>query len=156
MAVEIEKKYLVINDLWKKVNPRAHRCKQGYIMADPSCSIRVRLTDERAFLAIKKQKKGLARWEFEYEIPMSDAEEMLNNLCTSPLIEKARYLVPFAGHIWEIDVFAGQNKGLVVAEVELQQENEIIQIPAWLGPEVTNDPRYLNINLVKHPFSSWR
>lgn len=156
MAIEIEKKYLVIDDHWKKANPRAHLCKQGYIMADPSCSIRIRLTDERAFLAIKKQKKGFARWEFEYEIPVADAEEMLNNLCTTPFIEKTRYLVPFAGHIWEIDVFAGQNKGLVVAEVELKDEMETIQIPAWLGQDVTNDPRYLNINLAKHPFSSWR
>lgn len=155
MAIEIERKYLVINDHWKKVNPRGYRFKQGYLSADASCVFRVRLTGERAFLTIKKKKKGLSRWEYEYEIPVPDAEEMLNHLCITPFIEKMRYLVPFAGHIWEIDVFAGQNKGLVVAEVELKDEKEEIQIPSWLGQEVTGDPRYLNINLVKHPFSSW-
>jgi adenylate cyclase len=155
MGIEIERKYLVINDEWKRGNPRGHRFKQGYLTRDASCIIRVRLTGERAFLTIKKKMKGLSRWEYEYEIPVRDAEEMLNNICIAPFIEKMRFLVPCAGHVWEVDVFEGQNKGLVLAEVELKEEKEEIIPPPWLGIEVTGDPRYLNINLVKHPFQSW-
>jgi adenylate cyclase len=155
MGIEIERKFLVINDEWKRGNPRSHRFKQGYITRDATTIIRVRLTGERAFLTLKKKMKGLSRWEYEYEIPVGDAVEMLNNLCISPFIEKMRYLVPCTGHVWEVDVFEGQNKGLILAEVELKDEKEEIISPPWLGTEVTGDSRYLNINLVKHPFKSW-
>lgn len=155
MAVEIERKFLVGNDDWKRENIRGLRCCQGYIAAEASSLIRVRIAGERGFLTIKQRGQGLSRYEYEYEIPLSDAREMLNRVCPVPLIEKMRYEVMYAGKLWEIDVFEGPNRGLTVAEIELRDETETIVKPPWLGMEITDDPRYLNINLAKHPYQCW-
>lgn len=153
MAKEIERKFLVKGESWKQGEGSLFR--QGYLSTDPERTIRVRIADHSGFLTIKGLTRGASRLEFEYEIPLPDADEMLNQLCSGPIIEKRRYLVPVADVIFEIDEFLGENNGLIVAEVELQREDQTIPIPDWLGPEVTDDPRYFNANLVRHPFSRW-
>jgi len=155
MGIEIERKFLIRNNDWKKGKPQGLRCCQGYIAEDASILIRVRVAGDKGFLTIKKADTGLSRYEYEYEIPLSDAREMLDRFSLMPVIEKTRYKIPYAGRLWEIDVFEGRNRGLVVAEIELQNEKELISKPPWLGREVTDDPRYLNINLSKYPYQSW-
>jgi len=155
MGIEIERKFLVRNDDWKKENPQGLRYCQGYIAEDASILVRVRVAGDKGFLTIKKADTGLSRYEYEYEIPLSDAREMLDRFSLMPVIEKTRYKIPYAEKLWEIDVFEGRNRGLVVAEIELQNEKELISKPPWLGREVTDDPRYLNINLSKYPYQSW-
>jgi len=155
MGIETERKFLVKNDNWKKDNARGLWCCQSYITEDATSLIRVRIVGEKGFLTIKKRREGLSRYEYEYEIPLCDAREMLNRICRYPVIEKTRYEVLYGGILWEIDVFEGPNRGLTVAEIELHDETEEIIKPPWLGMEVTDDPRYLNINLAKHPYQLW-
>ncbi|MBA53997.1 MAG: adenylate cyclase [Pseudomonadales bacterium] len=160
MAVEIERKFLVANDDWRRLKDGSELSgipfRQGYVPTEGMTTVRVRLEGDKAKLTIKGKNQGLSRAEFEYEIPLSDAEQMLDNLCARPLIEKTRYFRPEAGVTWEIDVFAGDNAGLVVAEVELQSEDQQLDLPNWLGQEVSDDPRYYNVNLVSNPYRNWR
>jgi Uncharacterized protein conserved in bacteria len=155
MAKEIERKFLVINDRWRKVADAGVLCVQGYFTSNSQCSIRVRIIGNQANLNIKSATLGIIRTEYEYEIPLADAREMLRHFCTKPLIEKTRYHVRYDRHTWEIDVFSGANAGLMVAELELAHCDEPFTRPAWTGDEVTADPRYYNVCLVEHPYRDW-
>ncbi len=154
MGEEIERKFLVVGDRWR-AGATGTRYRQGFLSTDPQRTVRVRVAGDLGFLTIKGMAVGARRAEYEYEIPVADAEQMLDSLCERPLIEKVRYVLRVGAHTWEIDVFEGENAGLVVAEVELGQEDETFEMPEWLGQEVTHDPRYFNANLVKAPFFSW-
>ncbi|MDZ7797297.1 MAG: CYTH domain-containing protein [Candidatus Marinimicrobia bacterium] len=151
---EIERKFLVKNDGFKTGAKRIH-ARQGYLLCEEKGNARVRIEDRGAFLTIKKYISGISRWEFEYSVPVNDAEVMLNELCGGRIVVKDRYLVKYGGLLWEVDVFSGENAGLIIAEVELGSEDQPVEKPPWAGEEVTCDPRYLNVNLAKHPFSKW-
>lgn len=152
MAREIERKFLVIGTDWKQGN--GVYFSQGYLNSTKERTVRVRLAGGKAFLTIKGLAEGISRSEFEYEIPVSDAEELLK-LCEEPLIQKIRYCVSFKGFKWEVDEFKGENEGLVIAEIELESESQIFDIPRWIGEEVSNDPRYYNSSLVTNPYKKW-
>lgn len=154
MGREIERKFLVTGDGWRK-GATASRLSQGYLAAGRERSVRVRLEDGRGTLTIKGRAKGISRPEYEYAIPARDARELLALLCEKPLIEKIRRRTRFGGKVWEIDEFLGDNAGLVVAEVELKRAGERLLRPPWLGREVTKDPRYLNARLFKRPYRLW-
>ena len=154
MATEIERKFLVNGDLWRSLGT-GQSYKQGYIPTQDQTAVRIRIVGDRAYLTIKGKNQGMVRAEFEYPIPLDDAEMMLATLCRPPFIEKIRYRIPQGDLIWEIDEFSGENQGLILAEVELQSEHQAIAIPTWIGQEVTADPRYYNSNLVNHPYQSW-
>lgn len=155
MGKEIERKFLVKDDRWK-VGVVGVNYRQGYLSSNNQCVVRIRTEGKSAFLTIKGKNRGLIRSEFEYPIPLAEANEMLYNLCNTPLIEKTRYHIEFAGMLWEIDEFKGDNHGLIVAEVELENEQQEIEKPEWIGEEVSYDPRYYNVNLVKNPFCKWK
>lgn len=156
MAFEIERKFLVVNDNWRARAPAGTFYRQGYLCMEKRRAVRVRIFGNRGYLSVKSQEeKGITRREFEYEIPLSDAEEMLEALCDHPPVDKIRYVVAEAGARWEVDVFEGENQGLVVAEIELESEDQPFQRPAWAGREVTDDERYLNLYLYLHPFKKW-
>ena len=155
MAIEIERKFLVKDTSWRNESDAGQEFVQGYMVGGAKASVRVRIEGVKAFLNIKSATIGVTRMEYEYPIPVTDAREMLDRLCDKPLIEKNRYLVHRKGLVWEIDVFKGENAGLVVAEVELQSQIQIFESPTWLGEEVSHDPRYYNVNLIKHPFKNW-
>ncbi len=155
MATEIERKFLVTNNNWKKHVTQSIPIKQGYFCHNKTVSIRVRISDKHAWLNFKSINIGIQRAEYDYEIPASDAWEMLESLCQKPIIEKTRYLLPDNGHTWEIDVFEAKNTGLVIAELELNHINQQFQLPNWVGQEVTNDQRYYNPWLCSHPFQQW-
>lgn len=154
MGVEIERKFLLSGDGWKSLGEPVF-FKQGYLSSNKERVVRVRIEGDRAVLTIKGANKGATRGEWEYEIPVADAIELLDGLCEQPLIEKFRRRIPFAGNVWEVDEFLGVNAGLVVAEIELQSEDQQFDQPDWIGAEVTDDLRYLNSNLIKQPFSIW-
>ena len=155
MSFEIEHKYLVRKDLWYALQkPAGVDIMQGYLVADPQKTIRIRTAGLEAFLTIKGPSENASRSEFEYSIPISDAEELLK-LSTTPLIEKVRYRIGFAGKTWEVDEFFGKNEGLILAEIELTSADEKYEIPAWVGEEVTSDHRYYNAYLALHPVSVW-
>ena len=154
MAKEIERKFLVKGDSWRGlVEGSVYR--QGYIATQDKAAVRIRIVGEKSYLTIKGPSIKYSRLEFEYPIPVEDAQEMLEALCERPFIEKIRYKIQSGGLIWEIDEFDGVNKGLILAEVELTDENQEIELPSWIGQEVSHDSRYFNSNLVKHPFSQW-
>jgi CYTH domain-containing protein len=154
MAKEIERKFLVKGDSWRGlVEGSVYR--QGYIATQDKAAVRIRIVGEKSYLTIKGPSIKYSRLEFEYPIPVEDAQEMLEALCERPFIEKIRYKIQLGGLIWEIDEFDGVNKGLILAEVELTNENQEIELPSWIGQEVSDDSRYFNSNLVKHPFSQW-
>ena len=160
MATEIERKFLLVNEDWRAEADAGVVMRQGYLTSflpehAPKSSIRVRIAGDKAYLNIKGATLGVTRVEYEYPIPLADANQMLDSLADGPLIEKTRYHVQHGAHTWEIDVFAGDNQGLVVAEVELAAEDERYERPAWLGDEVSDDPRYYNVCLVNHPFKDW-
>ncbi|MEM1202410.1 MAG: CYTH domain-containing protein [Acidobacteriota bacterium] len=155
MGIEIERKFLVAGDDWRAVAGDGVPYRQGYLATEPERNVRVRLEGERAKLNLKSKAKGLSRAEFEYEIPRDEAEQILDGLCLRPLIEKTRYKVHRGGLVWEIDEFFGDNAGLVVAEVELESEDQEVDLPPWVGEEVSHDHRYKNANLVSRPFSTW-
>lgn len=155
MGIEIERKFLVVNDSWREAASPGIPIKQGYLLGGKHASVRVRLQGDKANLNIKSATLGVRRQEFEYAIPLDDAEVLLATLCHRPLIEKVRYLVPYVDKQWEIDVFEGDNAGLVVAELELQDETENYVRPPWLGEEVSHDPRYYNTSLSQHPYKDW-
>jgi len=154
MAIEIERKFLVRDDEWRQLG-QGTLYRQGYIARGYGRTVRVRIAGDRGYLTIKGATSGISRLEFEYPIPIADAEEMLETLCDRPLIEKTRYRIEWAGLVWEVDEFAGENQGLILAEVELTSEAQAITLPSWIGLEVTNDSRYYNSNLSKHPFLQW-
>lgn len=154
MGVEIERKFLVRDDAWREVADQGTVFRQGYLGADAERTVRVRLAGERAWLTIKGMSHGARRAEFEYAIPAADAQQLLA-LCLPTVIDKTRYRVPHAGHTWEVDVFAGANAPLVVAEVELTHDDEAVQLPRWVGDEVTGDPRYQNSQLSRQPYNTW-
>lgn len=154
MSTEIERKFLVKSEDWRTL-ATGKLYRQGYLSTKKGCTVRVRLVGNQGYLTIKGSTQGISRAEYEYPIPAEDAQEMLENLCDRPLIEKNRYKIELAGLIWEVDEFAGENQGLIVAEVELTNENQIIELPDWIGQEVSDDPRYFNANLTQHPFSKW-
>ncbi|MEX2517015.1 MAG: CYTH domain-containing protein [Gammaproteobacteria bacterium] len=155
MGVEIERKFLLVNDHWRNQTERSERQVQGYLGSVESCSIRIRVVGEQANLNIKSATLGIERQEYDYPVPLAEAEEILQHLCKKSLIEKIRHYLPLAGHVWEIDEFLGDNSGLVVAEIELADVNEAFTRPDWLGSEVSDDPRYYNVCLVEHPYSNW-
>ena len=156
MAQEIEHKFLVRDDSWRKEVYRFVPLRQGYLVSDPVRSVRIRITADKPYLNIKSGALGVSRSEYEYEIPLPDAREILEQLCSKPLLEKTRHFVRYGDHVWEIDVFEGDNAGLVVAEVELAALGESFARPPWLGEEVSHDPRYYNSELAKHPYKEWR
>ena len=156
MGQEIEKKFLVINNLYKKEASSTHY-RQGYLCTDSDRTVRIRLAGEKGFVTIKGKTVGCSRAEYEYEIPAADAASMLDTLCLHPLVEKIRYRHKGPdGKVWEIDEFLGENEGLVVAEIELADENEPFARPAWLGEEVTGDVRYYNSYLSQNPYKGWK
>ena len=154
MATEIERKYLVVDDSWRS-RAVGTVFRQGYLSTSKERTVRVRVAGNHGYLTIKGITVGAVRSEFEYEIPRADADQMLDELCEQPLIEKTRYEIEADGMIWEIDAFTGVNDGLLVAEIELADEAQEIVLPGWVGEEVTHDPRYFNSNLIAHPFSEW-
>lgn len=156
MATEIERKFLVSDDSWRNDADDGTLYRQGYLSSGGSCAIRVRVAGTRAYLSIKSASSGISRAEFDYTIPLADAESILNDLCIRPPIEKTRYLVRYGEHVWEIDVFAGANAGLVLAEVELKHEDERFEHPVWVGKEVSEDERYYNAYLAEHPYRHWK
>jgi adenylate cyclase len=155
MPVEIERKFLVAGDAWREAVRRREYFSQGYLAASERCSVRVRVGDGRAWLNLKGRLQGATRLEYEYEVPVAEANEMLDQLCALGRVEKWRHWVPYAGHEWEVDEFLGENAGLVVAELELADEAERFELPPWLGPEVTADLRYLNTSLASRPWCRW-
>jgi adenylate cyclase len=155
MAQEIERKFLLVSDDWKEHVSRSDFYRQGYLSGTEKCSIRVRTANDNAYLNIKSATLGIQRTEYEYEIPLVDANKMLNQFCHGAVIEKTRYFVPYKDHLWEVDVFEGLNQGLVVAEIELDSVEEKFAIPEWIGAEVSDDLRYYNVCLVDHPFCDW-
>ncbi|HOI73872.1 MAG TPA: CYTH domain-containing protein [Syntrophales bacterium] len=155
MAREIERKYLVCGDSWRS-DDNGVLYRQGYLKSDPACLVRIRICGEHAFLAVKSLLSGLTRLEYEYPIPRADAEEMLERLCPRPWIEKRRRQVRYGGLIWEIDEFLGDNDGLILAEVELEREDQPVSEPPWAGREVSTDSRYFNVNLARNPYRLWK
>jgi adenylate cyclase len=154
MGIEIERKFLVVGKDWKD-GADGRRLRQGYLSLDKERTVRVRVAGEAAWLTVKGPTTGFARREFEYAIPPADAHQLLDGLCLRPIIEKTRYELRHAGHRWEVDEFEGANAGLVVAEIELERPDEPFARPPWLGREVSDDPRYFNASLVRHPFRDW-
>ena len=152
MGVEIERKFLV-KEGWQPTGESVS-IKQGYLPGTGPMLVRIRLEDQRALLTLKGRTEGVTRSEYEYEIPVQDAQELLLR-CRKKVVEKTRYFVIHGDYKWEVDVFAGANKGLVVAELELSDEDEAFDRPDWLGAEVSSDARYYNSNLAEHPFSEW-
>jgi adenylate cyclase len=154
MANEIERKFLVRDNTWRSQDG-GKRYRQGYLSIVKERTVRVRTTGDKGFITIKGMSVGATRSEYEYEIPLADANEMLERLCERPLIEKTRYRVSHEGLLWEIDEFEGDNRGLIIAEVEFKDQTQSVTLPGWIGQEVTGDPRYFNANLVANPFSQW-
>jgi adenylate cyclase len=154
MPREIERKFLVTSDAWQ-IGAEGKPYRQGYLSLDVDRTVRVRVAGDHGFLTVKGRSLGASRAEYEYPIPVAHAEEMLDRLCLHPLIEKTRYRVAHEGLVWEVDAFAGENAGLIVAEVELEAEDQTVALPPWVGQEVTGDPRYANASLVQRPFATW-
>ncbi len=154
MGTEIERKFLVKDNSWRSLAPGVNY-RQGYLNSAKERTVRVRTIDAKGFLTIKGITTGATRAEYEYEIPAADAEAMLNDLCEKPLIEKSRYKIDFGGFVWEVDEFYGENLGLIVAEVELQSEDQTFEKPEWIAEEVTGDPKYFNSNLISDPYLKW-
>ena len=155
MALEIERKFLVHKN---RIPVSSHIIKmvQGYIPSEMGTVVRLRTENEVAKLTIKAKKSDLVRYEYEYDIPVADALEMLEKLCEKPLVEKTRHLIPFGKHTWEVDYFEGDNKGLIVAEIELSDENETFEKPTWVDREVTDKKEYRNNYLASHPYRTWK
>lgn len=154
MGVEIERKFLVRDASWKSMG-QGVLLRQGYLSSAQERIVRVRIEGDKAMLTIKGRTAGMTRSEWEYPIPVEDAQLMLDSLCERPIIEKKRYRIPYEGMLWEVDEFFGENAGLVVAEIELESESQIFVKPDWIGDEVTHDARYFNANLLRHPYSRW-
>ena len=170
MGIEIERKFLLKNDDWKSLVSKSTVFKQGYLVSGNNSddqnldgqnleqgksSVRIRVEGDSANINIKSMTLSITRQEYEYPIPLGDALKMLDELCEQPLVEKTRHIVKYDNHKWEIDVFSGANKGLVVAEIELNDEAEKFSIPSWIGREVSDQVKYYNVNLIHNPYSNW-
>ena len=155
MALEIERKFLLKNQQWRDVAGVGCLIRQGYLSDQPERTVRVRVSGDQAWLTIKGKTQGIERLEMEYDIPVSEAMQLLDQLCLKPLIEKYRYRIAQADLIWEIDEFLGENAGLLVAELELKSADQQFDRPDWLGTEVSHEPRYFNSALIRQPFLSW-
>jgi len=155
MGTEIERKFLVANNSWRSDIESQVHLMQGYLADGDRATVRVRVAGDAAYLTIKGPTLGITRSEYEYPIPVADAQAMLRELAAYPTIDKMRYRVRCDQHRWELDVFAGENMGLVLAELELGHEQEAFERPAWAGEEVSGDPRYYNVNLARNPYRSW-
>lgn len=155
MGIEIERKFLLTSTSWKQLAPGTSY-RQGYLNSTKERTVRVRTIDDKGFLTIKGVSVGATRVEYEYEIPVADAQHLLDDLCEKPLIEKNRYKINHAGFVWEVDEFFGENMGLIVAEIELESEDQSFEKPEWVGEEVTGDPRYFNSSLIKEPYTQWK
>ena len=154
--MEIERKYLPAGDAWRRaVDGPGVLIRQGYLVSGNPCTVRVRIKGDEAWITVKGARIGASREEFEYPIPVGEAEIMLDSLCEKPLIEKTRYIAKRSDAVFEIDEFHGENAGLVLVEAELETEDQVIGLPDWIGEEVTGDPRYYNSNLVRMPFAAW-
>jgi len=154
MKIEIERKFLVGSDAWRPGHDGI-LYRQGYLCTDPQRTVRVRVGHGTAILAVKGAGDGIARPEFEYPIPLADAEMLLAHCCLQPPVDKYRYLIPFAGLTWDVDEFLGANRGLILAEIELERADQPVSLPPWIGREVTGDRRYYNAYLARHPFTTW-
>ena len=154
MGIEIERKFLLKGEGWRGLG-QPTLMRQGYLVADPVRTVRVRIEGERGVLTIKSKSDGASRGEWEYPIPVADAAELLDRLCDGPLVEKIRHRIPRGEHVWEVDEFLGRNAGLVVAEIELGSEDEAFDRPDWIGQEVTGEVRYYNSQLMRHPYTAW-
>jgi adenylate cyclase len=155
MGIEIERKFLVDHAKWDQLNkPEGTHYRQGYLLSNAEQTVRVRISDKQGFLNLKSKQSQVSRNEYEYEIPLEDGIEILNAF-TKNGTEKIRYRIPFAGKTWEVDVFLGDNAGLIVAEIELNSETEKFEKPDWISKEVTDDSRYTNASLSIHPFKEW-
>lgn len=155
MALEIERKFLVNQEKWKTVAPqKSVLIKQAYLSTDPEKTIRVRIKADQGYITIKGLTQGISRQEFEYEIPLLDAQQLIQDFTTKK-IEKIRHYILFEGKTWEVDVFEGDNAGLIIAEIELQSEDEAYAKPNWLEEEVTHELKYANSNLITHPYKNW-
>ncbi len=155
MGTEIERKFLVTGDEWRTMASGVWYY-QGYLCLKKKGTVRVRIAGDQAFLTIKGKSSGISRMEYEYPIPLADARVMLTQLCGQPIIEKKRYKIIYQGFIWEVDEFFGDNAGLLVAEIELEAEEQVFVKPAWIGEEVSFDNRYGNASLVRNPYSAWK
>jgi CYTH domain-containing protein len=155
MGQEIERKFLVRGDDWRRL-ATGKTYRQGYLSTVKERTVRVRTIDDKGFLTIKGISRGVSRSEFEYEIPAEEANQLLDELCERPLIEKRRHTIPAGRHTWEVDEFFGENEGLIVAEIELASESEAFLRPSWIGEEVSSDPRYFNANLIRNPYKNWK
>lgn len=155
MGIEIERKFLVNEQLLPKLQ-NGIKIEQGYISSNENGVVRVRIKDNQGYLTIKSLTKSITRSEYEYEIPLEDAKEILENICIESRISKTRYIIPHSSLIWELDIFHGQNSGLIIAEVELKEENQIIDLPNWVEKEVSYEEKYFNSNLINMPFCKWK
>lgn len=155
MGIEIERKFTLKSDHWRNEVTNSQRMVQGYLAGNDLTSVRIRISGDQANINIKSATLGIFRQEYEYAIPINDAQKMLDDLCTKPIIDKVRHLVTFAGKLWEIDEFSGDNQGLIVAEIELDDVNEKFELPKWVDEDVSHDKRYYNVCLVKHPYKDW-
>jgi len=160
MGTEIERKFLITNETWKAQVTETHMIKQGYLQSgldkSQKSSVRVRISNKLANINIKSAELSITRQEYEYSIPLHDAEEMLKTLCGGLVVEKTRYYVPFESHLWEVDIFSGANQGLQMAEIELASVHEAFSKPDWIGKEVSEDKRYYNNYLIQNPYHKWR
>src|SRR5262245_23802311 len=148
MALEIERKFLVVSDGWKSSVARCIRIRDGLIASNNGNKARVRITDAKAMITLKSRKQGATRTEFEYTVPYSDAEEILRTMCDGHVLDKVRHIVERAGVVWHVDVYEGILDGVVLAEVELQDANQALELPDWIGREVTGDPAYRKVNML--------
>ncbi len=155
MTTEIERKFLILNQDWQEYTSTELHIVQAYLATNEFSSTRIRIQGDKANINIKSATLGIERTEFEYPIPVDDAQLMIDDLCIKPVISKIRYVVNHMQHIWEIDVFSGDNEGLIVAEIELSSPDEIFEKPSWLGEEVSHEKRYYNACLINHPYKDW-
>lgn len=156
MGVEIERKFLVRSAAWRDGVQRSRPIVQGYLAAGARAGVRVRVAGDQAWITIKGRRSGIARAEFEYPVPAAEARQMLEQLAEGESVRKTRHWVEHAGQVWEVDEFEGENRGLVLAEIELERIDQEFAHPPWLGAEVSEDPRYYNAYLAQHPYRSWR
>jgi adenylate cyclase len=154
MGVEIERKFLVTGEEWRELGEGVVY-RQGYLASHDGVTVRVRVAGETGYLTVKGASQGISRAEYEYVIPFVDAIELLDTLCDRPLIEKTRYRIHWDGLLWEVDEFMGANQGLILAEVELTDAEQLVNLPDWVGQDVSDDPRYFNVALAKYPYGEW-
>jgi CYTH domain-containing protein len=154
MGTEIERKFLVRGEEWRKL-AQGISYRQGYLCTEKERTVRVRTVENQGYLTIKGKNNGVSRLEYEYEIPLTEADELLDRLCRKPLITKKRYRITFEGFVWEVDEFFNENSGLIVAEIELECENQPFVKPDWIDQEVSSDIRYYNSSLIDLPYSKW-